>query len=126
MPSWPLTWSITPRHDMLKCHKPAGNGKKTRDYCTFTEEWSSTHCKGVHKWALKIQDVKVHEMKTLAESRDLYSLKTEIGGLTNCRSRLENCTDEGRPGITAFGTATKRKPTAECRLLSILLIILTT
>jgi len=29
MPSRPLTWSITPRHDMLiKCHKPAGNSKR--------------------------------------------------------------------------------------------------
>jgi len=27
MPSWPLTWSITPRHDIKKCHKPAGNSR---------------------------------------------------------------------------------------------------
>jgi len=31
MPSWPLTWSITPRHDMLKCHKPAGNSSLSEE-----------------------------------------------------------------------------------------------
>ena len=28
MPPRPLTWSITPRHDMLKCHKPAVNSRR--------------------------------------------------------------------------------------------------
>jgi len=27
MPSRPLTWNITPRHDMLKCRKPAAKGQ---------------------------------------------------------------------------------------------------
>jgi len=27
MPSQTLTWSITPRHDVKKCHKPADNSR---------------------------------------------------------------------------------------------------
>jgi len=48
MPSQPLTWSITPRHDIKNCYKPVGNSRRlkteTEKLAWQKEKATTTHC----------------------------------------------------------------------------------
>jgi len=92
MPSQPLTCSITPRHDMLKCHKPAGNSRRlervltTREvrnprkfgFAKFVSEFNA-----YDRYALSSAIHSLREMWITNASFNNFATSTKISSLTS-------------------------------------------